>query len=87
MTRDVYKRQGNHTTIAEALGSLALEYGTAVYDDILARNAAFSSVSIPVSYTHLGTIAGGLVTEGKVHAKDKARVIRDGIVTVSYTHL
>ena len=24
-------------------------------------------------------IAGGLVTEGKVHAKDKARVIRDGI--------
>ena len=28
----------------------------------------------------VGTIAGGLVTEGKVHAKDKARVIRDGIV-------
>ena len=30
--------------------------------------------------TKVGTIAGGLVTEGKVHAKDKARVIRDGIV-------
>jgi translation initiation factor IF-2 len=28
----------------------------------------------------VGTIAGGLVIEGKVHAKDKARVIRDGIV-------
>ena len=28
----------------------------------------------------VGTVAGGLVTEGKVHAKDKARVIRDGIV-------
>ena len=28
----------------------------------------------------VGTIAGGLVTEGKVHAKDKARVIRDCIV-------
>ena len=28
----------------------------------------------------VGTIAGGLVTEGKVHAKDKARLIRDGIV-------
>ena len=28
----------------------------------------------------VGTIAGGLVTEGNVHAKDKARVIRDGIV-------
>ena len=28
----------------------------------------------------VGTIAGGLVTEGKVHAKDKARVVRDGIV-------
>ena len=28
----------------------------------------------------VGTIAGGLVTEGKVHAKDQARVIRDGIV-------
>ena len=28
----------------------------------------------------VGTIAGGLVTEGKVHSKDKARVIRDGIV-------
>ena len=28
----------------------------------------------------VGTIAGGLVVEGKVHAKDKARVIRDGIV-------
>ena len=28
----------------------------------------------------VGTIAGCLVTEGKVHAKDKARVIRDGIV-------
>jgi translation initiation factor IF-2 len=25
-------------------------------------------------------VAGGLVTEGKVHNKDKARVIRDGIV-------
>ena len=28
----------------------------------------------------VGTVAGGLVTEGKVHAKDKARVVRDGIV-------
>ena len=28
----------------------------------------------------VGTIAGGSVTEGKVHAKDKARVVRDGIV-------
>ena len=28
----------------------------------------------------VGTIAGGLVTEGKVHNKDKARVVRDGIV-------
>ena len=28
----------------------------------------------------VGTVAGGLVTEGKVHSKDKARVIRDGIV-------
>ena len=25
-------------------------------------------------------MAGGLVTEGKVHSKDKARVVRDGIV-------
>ena len=28
----------------------------------------------------VGTIAGGLVTEGKVHNKDKARVVRDGLV-------
>ncbi len=28
----------------------------------------------------VGTVAGGQVTEGKVHAKDKARVVRDGIV-------
>ena len=28
----------------------------------------------------VGTIAGGLVVEGKVHSRDKARVIRDGIV-------
>ena len=28
----------------------------------------------------VGTVAGALVTEGKVHAKDKARVVRDGIV-------
>ncbi len=28
----------------------------------------------------VGTVAGGLVTEGKVHNKDKARLIRDGIV-------
>ena len=28
----------------------------------------------------VGTVAGGLVTDGKVHAKDKARVVRDGIV-------
>ena len=28
----------------------------------------------------VGTVAGGLVTDGKVHNKDKARVIRDGIV-------
>ena len=30
--------------------------------------------------TKVGTIAGCMVREGKVHAKDKARVIRDGIV-------
>ncbi len=28
----------------------------------------------------VGTVAGALVTEGKVHSKDKARVVRDGIV-------
>ena len=28
----------------------------------------------------VGTVAGGLVNDGKVHNKDKARVIRDGIV-------
>ncbi len=28
----------------------------------------------------VGTVAGGLVIEGKVHNKDKARVVRDGIV-------
>ncbi len=28
----------------------------------------------------VGTIAGGLVTEGKVHSKDKVRGVRDGIV-------
>ena len=28
----------------------------------------------------VGTVAGGLVTEGKVHNKDKVRVVRDGIV-------
>ena len=28
----------------------------------------------------VGTVAGGLVTEGKEHSKDKARVVRDGIV-------
>ena len=28
----------------------------------------------------VGTVAGGLVIEGKVHAKDKAHVVRDGIV-------
>ena len=28
----------------------------------------------------VGTVAGGLVVDGKVHNKDKARVIRDGIV-------
>ena len=28
----------------------------------------------------VGTVAGAMVTDGKVHAKDKARLIRDGIV-------
>ena len=28
----------------------------------------------------VGTVAGGLVTEGKVHAKDKVHVVREGIV-------
>lgn len=28
----------------------------------------------------VGTVAGGLVIEGKVHSKDKGRVVRDGIV-------
>ena len=28
----------------------------------------------------VGTVAGGMVTEGKVHSKDKGRVVRDGIV-------
>ena len=28
----------------------------------------------------VGTVAGGMVIEGKVHSKDKARVVRDGIV-------
>ena len=28
----------------------------------------------------VGTVAGGLVIDGKVHNKDKARVVRDGIV-------
>ena len=28
----------------------------------------------------VGTVAGGIVTEGKVHSKDKGRVVRDGIV-------
>mgnify|MGYP001758826683 FL=1 len=28
----------------------------------------------------VGTVAGALVTEGKVHRSDKARVVRDGIV-------
>ena len=28
----------------------------------------------------VGTVAGGLVTEGKVHSKDRGRVVRDGIV-------
>ena len=28
----------------------------------------------------IGTVAGGMVTEGKVHSKDKGRVVRDGIV-------
>ncbi len=28
----------------------------------------------------VGTVAGALVTEGKVHNKDKARIVRDGIV-------
>ena len=28
----------------------------------------------------VGTVAGGLVTEGKVHNKDKGRVVREGIV-------
>ena len=28
----------------------------------------------------VGTVAGGLVIDGKVHSKDKARVVRDGIV-------
>ena len=28
----------------------------------------------------VGTVAGGMVAEGKVHSKDKGRVVRDGIV-------
>ena len=28
----------------------------------------------------VGTVAGGIVTEGKVHSKDKGRIVRDGIV-------
>ncbi|MCI6551328.1 MAG: translation initiation factor IF-2 [Prevotella sp.] len=28
----------------------------------------------------VGTVAGGIVTEGKVHSKDKVHVVRDGIV-------
>ena len=30
--------------------------------------------------SNVGTVAGALVTEGKVHRTDKARLIRDGIV-------
>ena len=28
----------------------------------------------------VGTVAGAIVTEGKVHRSDRARVVRDGIV-------
>jgi translation initiation factor IF-2 len=28
----------------------------------------------------IGTVAGAMVTEGKVHRSDKARLVRDGIV-------
>jgi translation initiation factor IF-2 len=31
----------------------------------------------------IGTVAGAMVTEGKVHRTDKARLIRDGIVIFS----
>ena len=30
--------------------------------------------------TKVGTVAGALVTDGKIHRSDKIRVIRDGIV-------
>ena len=50
--------------------------------DKVKKEIVTSQVEVKQTFkiSKVGTIAGGLVTEGKVHAKDKARVIRDGIV-------
>ena len=39
-----------------------------------------SEVKQVFKISKVGTVAGGLVIDGKVHNKDKARVVRDGIV-------
>ncbi len=50
--------------------------------DKVKKEVATGQVEVREVYkiSKVGTVAGALVTEGKVHAKDKARVVRDGIV-------
>ena len=50
--------------------------------DKVKKEIATGQVEVREVYkiSKVGTVAGALVIEGKVHAKDKARLVRDGIV-------
>ena len=50
--------------------------------DKVKKEVATGQVEVREVYkiSKVGTVAGALVIEGKVHAKDKARLVRDGIV-------
>ena len=50
------------------------------YFRINAINTGQFEVKQVFKISKVGTVAGGMVTEGKVHSKDKGRVVRDGIV-------
>jgi len=50
--------------------------------DKIKKEVATGTVEVKEVFkiSKVGTVAGAMVTDGKVHAKDKARLIRDGIV-------
>ena len=72
--------EDNHVACWLALKAHELECGTLLLG--VGEEVATGQVEVKEVFkiSKVGTVAGAMVTDGKVHAKDKARLIRDGIV-------